>query len=113
MTAPAPTGKRFCPVCEQADLDPRHVIYVPGSDPKVAKHLDCCASVGCPDGSCPILLADADGKTGDALRKHLTDPKTAAKAQKALDARDDATRHFTLADIDPSAQPTTLTETQR
>lgn len=35
------------------------------------RHLDCCAAAGCPTGTCPQQIADAEGKTGAALLKHL------------------------------------------
>ena len=36
------------------------------------RHMDCCREAGCPDGSCDKQTAGAEGKTGDALLKHLT-----------------------------------------
>lgn len=35
------------------------------------RHMDCCAEVGCPDGSCDAVVAEAKGKTGDKLVSHL------------------------------------------
>lgn len=47
---------RFCPICRQADDHPRHVVFDDkGAD--VARHMDCCAEAGCPDGTCVALRA--------------------------------------------------------
>lgn len=35
------------------------------------RHLDCCASAGCPTGTCGAQVDAADGKTGAALRKSI------------------------------------------
>lgn len=35
------------------------------------RHMDCCAQVGCIDGSCDAVVAAADGKTGNELVSHL------------------------------------------
>jgi hypothetical protein len=35
------------------------------------RHMDCCASAGCPDGTCIDATAGAPGKTGKALLTHL------------------------------------------
>lgn len=35
------------------------------------RHKDCCASAGCPTGTCGAELQGANGKTGPALRKHI------------------------------------------
>lgn len=90
---------RFCPLCQQADDHPRHVIAQAG-DNSVARHLDCCRDAGCPDGSCDIVLREAGAKagtTGDALRKKLT-ALDADAVRAALDERDEATRNFTADD---------------
>lgn len=65
---------RVCHVCRQTDDHPRHVIDIPGLNE--TRHLDCCRSAGCPDGSCDALAA-AGGThlRGDELRAFLiTDP---------------------------------------
>lgn len=36
------------------------------------RHLDCCAEVGCPTGSCNDILAAAGSRRGAALLKHIT-----------------------------------------
>jgi hypothetical protein len=39
------------------------------------RHMDCCAGVGCPDGSCNVIHAMTPGDktlTGKDLLKHLT-----------------------------------------
>ncbi len=105
---------RFCPVCETADDHPRHDFHL--TDPRVAPHMDCCADVGCPDGSCPILVRDKRKRTGDDFRALLVKPTAATT--KLLDARDAATRHFTLDDLKPAvhgavvAGPTILVESR-
>ena len=93
MTTPAPPV-RFCPFCKQADTDPRHDYGV--GDPEKQPHLDCCAANGCPDGSCPILVADKK-ESGDAFRALLTDDAYAKKTARELEKRDDATRGYTSA----------------
>lgn len=60
---------RFCPECKQADDHPRHVIA--GEDPSIARHLDCCRNVGCPDGTCNVATAGAEDKRGGELVEHL------------------------------------------
>jgi len=97
MTTPAITP-RFCPVCAQVDDHPRHDFWL--TDPRVAPHMDCCASQVCPDGSCTILVAELKGsKTGDEFRKAIVGMSTAV--QKKLNDRDADTKHFTLADLRP------------
>jgi hypothetical protein len=80
-------------VCRQADSDPRHDHGV--GDTLLQPHLDCCRSVGCPDGSCPIITSGAEDLRGEDLRSHLTDPTVVAANAEALDARDDETRTYT------------------
>jgi hypothetical protein len=62
---------RFCPECRQADDHPRHRIATEPDD--LARHMDCCAARGCPDGRCDVALVGAGGKTGAALLEHLLD----------------------------------------
>jgi hypothetical protein len=38
----------------------------------IMKHMDCCRTDGCPDGTCNEVTAGAEDKRGDALVKHLT-----------------------------------------
>lgn len=83
---------RFCPLCKQADSDPRHVIS--GDDASVAKHMDCCREAGCPDGSCAIVTAGAEDLRGDSLRSHLVSPKNQAKISKAMASRDAESVNF-------------------
>jgi len=91
---------RVCEVCGGYDDHPRHVVVsaegevgVPSADvvdkmvqngasgeaitqamdpTTQIRHLDCCAQVGCPDGTCNELVDGADGKTGADLLAHLT-----------------------------------------
>jgi len=35
------------------------------------RHLDCCRDAGCPDGSCDVRTAGAEGLTGADLLDHL------------------------------------------
>ena len=96
---------RMCDSCGQVDDHPRHVYGMADGEaitsPAVAasaikaagasnaeaiiaqiqdtttlmKHMDCCKADGCPDGSCDTVTAGAEGKTGDALVRHLTKGK--------------------------------------
>lgn len=93
---------RLCDSCGQVDDHPRHVVaHAPGAgatdgeiaaralrnapeeayetviaqirdDALIAKHMDCCAADGCPDGSCDKVVAEAQGRQGDSLVAHLT-----------------------------------------
>lgn len=91
---------RFCPVCKTADDHPRHDFW--GTDGNVAPHMDCCASLGCPDGSCDIVTRDKGDLSGDGFRAQITDEAFAARTLELLDERDPATAHFTLDDLDAS-----------
>jgi hypothetical protein len=91
---------RGCEVCGGVDDHPRHVVGVAEGgvpsdeivdkiiangasaasirmvmDPStVVRHMDCCAGVGCPDGSCNTIHAIAPGDEtlrGEALLAHL------------------------------------------
>ena len=88
---------RFCPICKVADDHPRHDFNL--TDPAVSPHMDCCAANNCPDGSCPVVLKNADGVTGEELRQHIID--NVEEIQTDLDERDDATKHFTVDDLKP------------
>lgn len=92
----ASTDGRFCPVCNAIDDHPRHQIV--GTIDKVAPHLDCCASVGCPDGSCDVLVRNKGRKTGDSFRALLADE--AEENERLLEERPADVAHFTLDDID-------------
>lgn len=101
MTEPTPDLPiRFCPVCKTADDHPRHDIF--GTDPNVVPHMDCCATVGCPDGSCNIAIREKGTKKGNSFRAQLTDKAFAKATKDLLDKRDDATRNFTHDDLDRS-----------
>lgn len=89
---------RFCPVCKTADDHPRHDIF--GTDPQVAPHMDCCASVGCPDGSCTIQVRDKGDKVGDTFREQLTDKAFAKATVALLEKRPEEVATFTHDDID-------------
>lgn len=39
------------------------------------KHMDCCRTDGCPDGTCNTVTAGAEDKRGNALVKHLVAQK--------------------------------------
>jgi hypothetical protein len=41
----------------------------------VMKHMDCCRTDGCPDGTCNEVTAGAEDKRGAALVRHLTKGK--------------------------------------
>lgn len=102
MTETATRPLRVCDSCGGVDDHPRHVFsQVPGdgaTSPEVAKkalaaagsknfdviyaqitddtvtykHMDCCRTDGCPDGTCDAVTAGAEDKRGDDLVKHLT-----------------------------------------
>jgi hypothetical protein len=91
---------RFCSICRQADDAPRHDIW--GTDPNVAPHMDCCASVGCPDGSCDVITRTQGEARGDEFRAMITAPEFQEETAALLDERDDATRNFRLGDLDQS-----------
>jgi len=93
--------KRLCDSCGQYDDHPRHVVAstpdanvstpefiakatkgVSGDEmPQVIadlmdtsvvmKHLDCCRTDGCPDGSCAVVTAGAENLKGAKLVEHL------------------------------------------
>ncbi len=105
MTQPAPAAPvRFCTICKQADDHPRHDIW--GTDPNVAPHMDCCASVGCPDGTCPILIRAKADKRGDDFRAQIAAPQFQTKSAALLDERDEATRTFTFDGLDQTVHGT-------
>jgi hypothetical protein len=48
-------------------------IYAQVTDDTVTyKHMDCCRTDGCPDGTCDEVTKGAEDKKGNALVKHLT-----------------------------------------
>jgi hypothetical protein len=62
---------RFCPVCKQVDDHPRHATDLDPSD-DVARHMDCCASVGCPTGTCVVQREGlAESVTGAEFLAHI------------------------------------------
>ncbi len=63
---------RTCVACTKTDDHPRHdvITQIHPELVEVSWHLDCHAiATGCE--SCAAATADADGKTGDAMRKHI------------------------------------------
>ncbi len=97
MTTPTKDPRRrFCPVCEQMDDHPRHQIV--GTVNKIAPHMDCCASVGCPDGSCDIVIRDKGRKTGSSFQTLVADQID--ETNKLLAQRPAEVAHFTLDDVD-------------
>lgn len=92
---------RLCDACGGVDDHPRHVFaHADGdgiTDPQIAtaaikaasaddleaivaqvqdsttvmRHMDCCRDAGCPDGTCDVVTAGAENKTGVELTKHL------------------------------------------
>lgn len=61
---------RFCPLCQQADDHPKHLVI--NEDANIGRHMDCCAAAGCPDGNCDVVTAEADGATGKKMLSHVT-----------------------------------------
>ena len=67
--------QQYCDICGLVDDHPRH--HVNDVDPRTGaplvstRHFDCCVSVGCPDGSCPAILATANGAHGLDLVDHV------------------------------------------
>lgn len=59
---------RTCGRCGQTDDHPRHVFALGGAE-EVARHMDCCAAVGCE--ICADQIAGAAGAKGDDLRTHI------------------------------------------
>ena len=56
--------------------DDREVIMAQISDNSTTiRHMDCCRSVGCPDGTCNEVTKGAEDKRGAALVRHLTSRK--------------------------------------
>jgi hypothetical protein len=68
--------------CSTADHHPRHT-HVDETGQIVSKHMDCCATDGCPDGSCNKTLQEVGDKRGDDLVAHL---EARAKAQEVNNA---------------------------
>lgn len=52
------------------------------------KHLDCCAADGCPDGTCQLTVQGADGKTGDAMLKHVQSKATVERVSAYVEERE-------------------------
>lgn len=62
---------RDCDICGATDDHPRHDHSLDDGSTQL-RHLDCCASAGCPDGSCDQTVADSGGLTGEKLIAYLT-----------------------------------------
>lgn len=59
-----------CGMCQQVDNHPKHGFVLNAqTGEETRRHLDCCASVGCP--SCALQIKDAGGIQGHELREHL------------------------------------------
>jgi hypothetical protein len=86
---------RYCPVCSQVDDHPRHQIA--GTVDNVAPHMDCCAQVGCPDGTCDVLVRNKGKKTGDAFRSLIADEHK--ETRQLLDTK---ARRLMRGDVDPA-----------
>lgn len=55
---------RGCDVCGQVDTGPRHITATVSGEnlaPDTCRHFACCARAGCPDGSCNVIMAEAQG----------------------------------------------------
>jgi hypothetical protein len=78
---------RFCPLCKQADDHPRHVRG--DEDENLARHMDCCAAAGCPDGTCVVITADSGGVTGAAFLDHILSLDHEAVAAKVAEIPND------------------------
>lgn len=69
-----------CDVCSKTDDAPKHVVVIAWPDLVQRRHMDCCAGVGCIDGTCNVILALAVDETGtvaknDNLRDVVLDPR--------------------------------------
>lgn len=65
MTYPEALGPqlRACDVCGQVDAGPRHITAAVSGEnlaPDTCRHFRCCARAGCPDGSCDVIMAEAE-----------------------------------------------------
>lgn len=96
MTTPAPV--RFCTLCKQADDHPRHDIW--GTDPNVAPHMDCCASNGCPDGSCDLVTRSKGDKKGNEFREQITAAAFVRKTEELKEELPLTRTQFSFADLD-------------
>lgn len=65
---------RGCDACGQVDDHPRHssMTVEDGQLAERMLHMDCCASAGCPDGSCDHILAGSGHARGAELISFLT-----------------------------------------
>jgi hypothetical protein len=53
---------RECDECHGVDDLGHHQVVVPGEDGSMvvaSRHFSCCAPMGCPDGSCDVILRGA------------------------------------------------------
>jgi len=63
---PSHRPERYCESCRAYDTHPRH-IHATASGAVLYKHMDCCDTDGCPDGSCAQALNDSGGARGAGL----------------------------------------------
>jgi hypothetical protein len=63
--------ERICDVCGLTDTDPRHVVGMDDGSTQT-RHLQCCVTAGCPDGTCDTFMAEAGDVTGTELIDFLT-----------------------------------------
>jgi hypothetical protein len=83
MTAGIPErAQRGCDECGITDADPRHTtaVMTNGGLTEKTRHMDCCAAAGCPDGSCPDILARSRDARGADLTSYLTALRVAGGA---------------------------------
>jgi hypothetical protein len=70
-----------CVMCKQHDDHPKHIFVLnPVTGEETRRHMDCCASVGCP--ICADTIKDSGGVIGHELRAHIV----ARAAAQAADA---------------------------
>jgi len=50
---------RQCGVCHVSDTGPMHIAATVTGVVVFDRHFACCARVGCPDGSCDAIMAEA------------------------------------------------------
>jgi len=76
MRHPDHRVQRVCDPCATVnpeaawDDHPRH-LHVLGDGTVQSRHMDCCAAAGCPDGTCPEIVAASGGAKGADLVAHL------------------------------------------
>lgn len=97
----------FCTSCSQADDHPKHRIAL--TENALGKHLDCCSSDGCPDGSCTVILSDAKPRAGKGMLDHIVkvhEQRDVAAAVAEHQERNPELRQFHVA----GQQPVALTQ---